>query len=303
MVKMNTSAERVDSLMKLSDQIYPAIDERIGGETRAHRILRLQVNAVANELEAGTIESAGRITESILISQLGRSGIFLSAFTDFPAYIPHAKTLPEPPHTQFTQLNELARKYGSTQRGTLDATGEREHDARHAVHLESLAPAYAAQYYPELNTGKVVVYLALHDILEAYVGDVNTYNLSKALKEKKHQDEIAALKMLALEYGYSWPAFVGVIQDYEALKDPEARYAKTFDKLDPAFTHYNNRGHQILHYHGTPTKKVMLENMDKRTEEIAPYGNEFPLVMEDRIELTKRVADHIEWPATETIIV
>ena len=56
----NTSSERVDSLERLSDRVYDAIDPRVHGEPRYRRMVRLGVNLLGEELREGnTLESAG----------------------------------------------------------------------------------------------------------------------------------------------------------------------------------------------------------------------------------------------------
>ena len=280
---MNTSSERVDSLMRQSDHIYSRIDRMVDGQKRSHRIVKLGINAVALELKIGTIETAGQHYQTILSNELN----------DVPARAAFK------PYPQYDDLDALAHRYGTVERATLETDGSFESDARHAVHLSALAVPYAQEYYPHLNIAKVVIYCLIHDIIEAYTGDVPTLGISDANLALKHEAENAALHLLARDYGVKWPEFVRIIQDYEALADAEARYVKTFDKLDPSFTHYTSRGTQFIHAFGYTNKNDLLQTGLENTARIQVYGSEFPGLLDDRWELFKRVADHTEWPATD----
>lgn len=301
MEKMNTSPQRVDMLMQLSDHVYPAIDERIGCERRARRILRLGVNAIAHELEIHDVTSAGNTYKSILATQLARGGMDADSYQQWPQYAAHIDTLPHISEViQNTAFSELANRYGDVKRATRDASGNKESDARHAVHLSSLALPYAAEFYPTLDSSRIAIYCLVHDILEAYTGDVPTLGITDNQLALKYQAEEKALKQLDNSYAKTWPEFVKIIHDYETLADQESRYVKTFDKLDPAFTHFSNKGAQLINFYGYTSREELLSISEHATKRIATYGSDFPLVLNDRMEITKRVADHTVWPATKT---
>ncbi|MBC7564625.1 HD domain-containing protein [Candidatus Saccharibacteria bacterium] len=295
---MNTSSERVDSLMQLSNEIYPAIDQRLGGETRARRILRLGINVVANELKHGDMHTAGEQYESILIDQLQRGGIHPGSYRQWPAYMSHIKNIPSSPDVQTMSMNGLANTYADVKRRTLAEDGKRERNARHAVHLSALALPYAYEQYPWLDAPRVAVYSLFHDVLEAYTGDVPTLGISEHDLALKYKAEEKAMEQLAFDYGQVYPEFVQAVHDYETLANPEARYTKTSDKLDPAYTHFANKGKQLVGFYGYTSPEQLLVASEPTTARIMGYGSEFPELLEDRLELLKRVADHTEWPAT-----
>lgn len=265
MQTMNTSTERVDELMRRSDAIYDTIDTTFDDEVRYRRMLRTGMSMAAISLKLGnSINETG--------AQLLTMGSGL------------------PPTIGPRELESLAYTYGDVKRATVDRSGMPETDARHAIHLMKLAAPYAREVYPKLNANKVAAYAFIHDILEAYTGDVASLGMTEAQKKKKEHDEALALVTLREEYGDTWPELVELVESYEALADSEARFTKSFDKLDPGFTHFYSKGTQLKSYYGYSRADEFLEAIDEGTQRMEPYSGEFLHVIHDREELTRRVA-------------
>lgn len=266
MQTMNTSTERVDELMRRSDAIYDTIDTSFDNEVRYRRMLRTGMSMAAISLRLGnSIDETG--------AQLLNIGSSL------------------PPTVGPRELESLAYAYSDVKRATVARDGNRETDARHAIHLMKLAAPYAREVYPKLNANKVAAYAFIHDILEAYTGDVASLGMTEAQKKKKERDEALALVTLREDYGDAWPELVELVESYEALADSEARFTKTFDKLDPGFTHFSSKGTQLKSYYGYSHADEFLEAIDEGTERMKPYSGEFPHVIRDRKELTRRIAN------------
>lgn len=255
--------ERVDRLIIASERSYDYIDQVVDGETIARQQLRLGMNATAIALRHG---KSSNIAGSILLR---------------PSLI--IPTQPGP-------LDTLANKYADVTRATVDRLGMPETDARHAIHLLQLAVTYAREHYPMLNSGRIALYALLHDLVEAYAKDVSSLGITPERKRQKDLDEAKAIKTLIKEYGADWPELIEVVENYEALIHPEARFVKTFDKIDPAFTHLHSKGSQLTGPLYSFTRETYFTAMDEATERMREYSGEFPLVMNDRDELTRRVA-------------
>jgi 5'-deoxynucleotidase YfbR-like HD superfamily hydrolase len=298
MTNQNTSAERVDQLVALDDQVTPLLYERTGGEFRHRSMLRSGINLIATGLQLDGERKTGDNLQSFLLSQLGRGGLTMYAFSAWPTYQNKALVLPPPPAAIDQPLNSLANQYGDVMRRTINIQGKRERNSAHAVHLATLALPYAAEYYPELDQAKIALYCWIHDILEAYTGDVPSHGLSREEDEKKSIDEAEALQLLVATYGKHWPEFVQLVSDYEHRANPEARFVKTFDKLDPSYTHFRNSGQQLRDYYHHKSPESFLAKVAEDTLRIQPYGNEFPQVMEDRLELTQRIIKVTRWAAS-----
>ncbi|HET8884231.1 MAG TPA: HD domain-containing protein, partial [Candidatus Saccharimonadales bacterium] len=107
---------------------------------------------------------------------------------------------------------------------------------------------------------------------------------TKGLTEK------IAFDRLQRELGPAWPSLMGLVHDYELLKDAEARFVKLFDKCDPAFTHCENRG-AALRDMGIFNEADYDANSQTADERLRLYAEEFPDVMAIRQNLCRRVAD------------
>jgi 5'-deoxynucleotidase YfbR-like HD superfamily hydrolase len=259
-----TNAERVTSLIRHSDRVYDTIDQSYDNEVRYRRILRIGVNTVALSLRSG--------------APLSETGAKLRA-------------LPNDLPPQTGPLDTLANLYADIERATLDRDGKHETDARHAVHLMRLAVPYAGEFYPKLDANKIAAYALIHDIVEAYADDTPSLGITPEQKKQKDLNEALAIKQLYNDYHETWPELIELIEAYEALTESEARFVKTFDKLDPSFTHFYNKGHQLTTRYGYKHPDEFLDAIHQTTRRMSDYSSEFPLLMQDREGLIRRVAD------------
>lgn len=298
---MKSTEDRVRDLIDLSDKVYRAIDEEAAGNTRAYRIVQLGIQTVARGLEEGYGQGlvAGDQFHSLLLRELYSGGVKEGDYTPWPNYASIANTLPpvklmSQPDAQLTQL---AHEYATVKRLTIDRTKENfETDDSHVVHLAALALPYAAEYYPHLDQSKIAIYCLVHDIVEAYAGDVPSLGASQEAMQQKDVDEAKALQRIDDELREQFPRFVQVIRDYEKLDDDEARYVKTFDKLDPGFTHYYSDGKVLTRELQIKSATEFYTHVDEMTARMKSYAPEFPLLMQDRDTLTQLVAAKTPWP-------
>lgn len=261
-MRTNTSFERVNTLMQRSDSYHHKIDQLFDGEVRARRMLRVGINATAITLRhGGSVHEAG------------------AQLMVMPLNLPR----------QTGPLDTLSNQYADVRRATLNSTGALETDARHAVHLTHQAVRYAAEYYPNLDPQEIAVYAWLHDIVEAYADDVSSLGMTPDQEAKKHHDEAAALAQIKADYGRQWPELMHIIDEYESLTTSEARFVKTFDKLDPSLTHFASGGAQIKRRYGSNQAQFSTD-IGMSTKRMERYSGEFPQLMEDRAELIRRVA-------------
>ena len=77
MITPNTSHERAQELVQLSDKVYPAIDQIVNDETRARRMMRLGIQVVALTAGVGRDYRTGSGDAWIAVQQqeLSRGGI------------------------------------------------------------------------------------------------------------------------------------------------------------------------------------------------------------------------------------
>lgn len=297
---MMTTRNRVDHLVVLSNRVYDAIDIPEAEGARARRILIVGINTIAHCLEKSYgYRLAGDEFHALLVRELEQGGIAPSdpVYDEWPSYRRIVADLPRVGlHDSDEELFKLASSYADVRRLTIARDGEYETDATHAVHLAALALPYAAELYPELDQAKIALYSLLHDIVEAYAGDVPTLGASDEMIRLKEIEERAALERIALEFSTRFPKLVACIHNYEHLRDDEARFVKSLDKIDPSFTHLANRGLALTRELGLRSADEFLRQTNKTTVRISRYANDFPEVVADRIELLERVASATDWP-------
>lgn len=90
---------------------------------------------------------------------------------------------PQPNFSMLAQtvldLAELAERLALEERSVVQhVDGRPENVAEHSNMLAVIAPAIAEQYYSALDSNLVARYASIHDIVEAYVGDVSTHDIS-----------------------------------------------------------------------------------------------------------------------------
>jgi len=83
------------------------------------------------------------------------------------------------------------------------------------------------RYKINLDIAKIMKYALVHDFVERYAGDVNTYASAKA-REQKVKDEAVALERLSTEFT-TFPDLVSKMNEYELKQDDESLFVWTVD--------------------------------------------------------------------------
>jgi 5'-deoxynucleotidase YfbR-like HD superfamily hydrolase len=293
-------SNRVDALTHLSERAYDTLYGPELTDMRAQRILCLGINTVAQVLETSYGHRlAGDQYHQLLVQELAAGGLSIDdqAYAPYPNYRHSVSELPRRPFIQIApELTRLSNEYGAVRRATIGRHGERETDAVHAVHLGAIALPYALEIYPELDQSKIALYTLLHDIVEAYTGDVPSLGASDETMKAKELAEELALKQLDTDYGARYPRLLEIVNDYESRNDDEACFVKTFDKLDPSFTHVTNRGIALTRDLGIRSKREFRRQTVITATRMRDYSYNFPEATIDRIELLERVAAEADWP-------
>lgn len=97
----------------------------------------------------------------------------------------------------------------------------------HVGHLPIIASFFHQylEHSDQVQLGRVLIMLSIHDIGETELGDVNTYEKTGADEE----EELAVARTLIPE------ALLPYFEEYEALETLDARYAKVVDAMAPIF--------------------------------------------------------------------
>jgi putative hydrolase of HD superfamily len=143
--------------------------------------------------------------------------------------------------------------------------------------LAVVACAIAQEVAPHLDRGKIAQYSVVHDLVEAYSGDVLSLGISKEVREQKEQAERAALDRIRCEFK-SLPWIASTIDEYESLVSEEARFVKVLDKVLPKLTHLLNDG-AALREHGFTTEQAHRDHLRQYGQMWAKYPQEQALAV------------------------
>lgn len=158
-----------------------------------------------------------------------------------------------------------------------------ENDVEHSYDLTMLA-WFIAQYFPHLDTDKIIRYCLAHDLVEIHAGDTFSYG-DEALLASKAVREKVAIEKLRAEWS-DFPEAFAAIDGYEALKTPEAKFVYALDKVAPAMIDYLNEGRGWRKLKITASKFRTEKNSKVPiSPEINEFMDQFHAVLADQLHL------------------
>lgn len=104
-----------------------------------------------------------------------------------------------------------------------------ENDVKHSYTVAMLCWYLYDKLNLKLDLSKVLKYALIHDFVEVYAGDVNTF-ASKADRQKKIETEAIALKKLVKDLE-KFPDMANKLEAYENKTDEEAEFVWIVDKI------------------------------------------------------------------------
>lgn len=185
------------------------------------------------------------------------------------------------------QLSAIANRLAQENRThCCHADGRAENVSEHSHMLSVVAPAIAEEFYPNLDANLVARYATIHDIVEAYVGDTPTHDLSEAGFLDKEDLEKLGLEKIKKDYQHL-PSFVQLINAYEEQKVSEARFVRMIDKWMPLLIHFIEGGATLRSY--TSADELRLNSAERSGKFKAEYPD-FADLVDVRNELAHRAA-------------
>lgn len=114
-----------------------------------------------------------------------------------------------------------------------------ENDAEHTWHLTLMALVLQGYADEPVDIGRVLELLIVHDLVEVYAGDT-------PLRLKDDQQEVrereAADRLFPLLPGDQGDRLRAAWEEFEAHETPEARFARSMDRLQPLLLEWLNAG-------------------------------------------------------------
>lgn len=135
-----------------------------------------------------------------------------------------------------------------------------ENSAEHSWHI-ALAAMLLAEYADEnIEVLRIIKMLLIHDIVEIETGDVFLYDEAKRLAHTE-KEKAAANKIFGLLPDDQKHEYLALWQEFEAKKTPEAKFAKSIDRLLPILHNCFNNKKSWKENHIT-TEQVLATNKD-----------------------------------------
>lgn len=108
----------------------------------------------------------------------------------------------------------------------------RESDAEHSWHMAMFILLFEKEFPKTLDLAKMFKMTIVHDLAEIYAGD--PFAFDKAARVGKAERETKALDLLFSKLPDDLRCELhSLIEEYEAAKTPEAKFVKSFDKIQP----------------------------------------------------------------------
>jgi putative hydrolase of HD superfamily len=148
-------------------------------------------------------------------------------------------------------------------RGNRLADGRRrENTAEHSWHLALFACVLSEWSAEPVDTGRVIVMLLLHDLVEIEARDTPLY-LSEAADQEK-RERVAAEKIFGLLPVDQREALHALWREFEDADSPDAKFAKSLDRFQPVLLNHLAQGGTWLDYQmDEATERRLTSRMER----------------------------------------
>jgi putative hydrolase of HD superfamily len=159
---------------------------------------------------------------------------------------------------QLAFILEIDRLKGVLRRTLLADGSRRENSAEHSWHIAIAAVLLAEHAAADVELGRVVRMLLVHDVVEIDAGDTYAYDAG-AHDDKADREHAAADRLFALLPPDQEREMWDLWQEFEAADSAEARFANAIDRLMPMLHNYVTRG-TAWQEHGVRSVQVVERN-------------------------------------------
>ena len=136
----------------------------------------------------------------------------------------------------------------------------RESDTDHSWHIAVMCFILAEHANEEINVEKTMKMLLIHDLVEIDAGDTYAYD-KEANGDKREREVRAADRIFNLLPEDQAEKMRNLWEEFEEGKTPEAKFANTLDKVQPAMLN-DRAGGKSWEEHGVEYSQVLERNKD-----------------------------------------
>ena len=134
---------------------------------------------------------------------------------------------------ELLQILSVAEKLKCNTRHCYTSSGRHESVAEHSWRIALMAMLITPEF-PEADMDKVIRMCLIHDLGEAFTGDIPTFLKTEADSEKEDQLFSRWVATLPTETSQE---FSELLAEMDAQQTPEAKLYKCFDKLEALISH------------------------------------------------------------------
>lgn len=146
----------------------------------------------------------------------------------------------QPTITRLIELQQLLLQFHTIERRVHHpSSNRRETDTEHSYTL-AIAGWFLAQYFPDLDTDKIIRMALVHDLIEIHAGDTFVFGDQAAIDSKPAR-EAAAVETMQNDW-QDFHEMNDAIHQYESRQSPEAKFVYALDKVMPIILNYLNEG-------------------------------------------------------------
>lgn len=142
---------------------------------------------------------------------------------------------------QLAFIVEIDRLKDVLRRNLVTAGDRSENDAEHSWHLALMAAVLGEYANEDVDVGRVILILLVHDVVEIDAGDAFVYD-DDARTGKEERERAAADRIFALLPSDQADFYRGLWDEFEARATPESRFAAAIDRLQPLLLNHATRG-------------------------------------------------------------
>ncbi|RJE80607.1 HD family hydrolase [Paracoccus sp. JM45] len=156
------------------------------------------------------------------------------------------------------EADQLKSVYRAT---TLIDNSRHENSAEHSWHLALYALSLAHMAGSEVNIGRVIRMLLIHDLVEIDVGDIPLHSANGTAHgsaQVQLDEAAAARRIFGLLPDDQAADFMALWQEFEAVQTPDSIFAKGLDRCQPAIQNLHSGGMGWAEY------KVTLSQIETR---------------------------------------
>ncbi|WP_074840417.1 HD domain-containing protein [uncultured Succinivibrio sp.] len=135
--------------------------------------------------------------------------------------------------SEFLKIVHFSEKLKDTTRHCTTSKGRRESVAEHSWRI-SLMALFLRTEFPELDIDKVIAMCLIHDLGEAFTGDIPSFN--KTQKDEVVEDGLFRKWIEDLPEGLS-SSILSLYEEMIALESKESKLYKALDKIEAVIQH------------------------------------------------------------------